>query len=299
MVSAAAQASSAVPAPAPLVAFDDAAILRAICGADDAVTEGYGLGCTRCPSFTGLSTYAKPRTRDDGRRITLWDLKQVWRGHFTDPGVEQAALSFHGYDCEHETDGHGGVLLVEHRGSSIAIVRYDRGFTPLDCAAGTGKGGRTRLFCALSGERRPRSGLVRDEAIQYFIVRDWLRPQDDVLGGLYDNADAACDDADWQGYFTYERRELSFTDSSGDGEPDARIAIEQAFFTGPKAYQLRAACDDAGPSPRVQLMFEQRIDRYTEPRLEPAVLEFTSAQGDWLPSPSTKALLQRMASLTP
>jgi hypothetical protein len=288
------RASSATTALAPAtpVPFDDQAILAAICGSNNVVPPP-DTGCLRCPAFTTLALQGQAPTPNDQNRV-LFSLGQSWRGSFTQPNVEQAALSFYQGFCEPGPwTGLGSMIVMQRGASGLEIAHHDRAFRPEQCLAAESTNGLTQLLCRVSQRR---SYGVSDR--QAVVVHDWTRTVDATVVELVSSVRSACDEElKRPGYASYVLRKFAWVDANNDAHPDVTISIAYALFKGKKAEGLRAACRGRNPRPRVLMMPDQLAEYFADQFLKDATLQFTWSEAGWEPAPETRTLLDAFDEL--
>jgi len=287
-----APSAMAAVAPATPVPFDDQAILAAICGSNNIVPPPYA-GCLRCPEFTTFALQGQAPDPSDQNRA-LFSLDQSFRGSFTRPNVEQAALSFYQGFCEpSQWTGSGSMIVMQRGASGLDIAHHDRAFRPEECLASESSNGLTQLLCRVS--QRHTNGVSDSDAV---IVHDWTRPADATVVELVSSVHSACDEAlKRPGYANYVLRKFAWVDANNDAHPDVTISIGYALFSGNKADRLRAACSGPNPKPRVNMMPDQLAQYFADKFLKDATLQFTWSETGWEPAPQTRTLLDAFDKL--
>jgi len=122
---------------APVAQKVDRGAMRAVCESNGAVSIGPsgGFQCDVCPSYTDFH----------GNRKESFELKKVFRGHFSTTAHEQALLVLGG--CENHADGFGGSAMLTREGAGWKRVGYFKAFKPSSCLSFKGRDGLERLAC--------------------------------------------------------------------------------------------------------------------------------------------------------
>jgi hypothetical protein len=105
----------------------------------------------------------------------------IWRGRFTDPKLEQGAVTLFG--CEPHAYNYGGTVLVERVATGARFIAYDQGWVPDDCLSHLLSDARTVLLCS--------SSWAREVTVSYVEVRDWTRKESDTVMDVVSDKSAA------------------------------------------------------------------------------------------------------------
>jgi hypothetical protein len=280
--------------------FDDAAILEGVCGSDNVSTGTPG--CCKCPSFTSEST--EENTCDSAAPgETPFKLDAIRRGNFTEPNLEQAAVTM--FACEPHANNFGGTVLVERVRAGARFTRYDQGWAPGDCLSHSSSDGRTVLLCSGS--------WAREVTMSWLYVRDWTRNGYDMVMQLDDDKNCACNPQACGGRqqkVTHAAiKSFAWSAAAGNPYPAVVAEIEYAVFEGPSlSTHKNVYCGitpdklqrrmKLGPTHEERLQLRAEIAAQSAAALAPylmkAFLEFRWNNGQWVGSPDAERVLAQM-----
>ncbi len=246
--------------------LSDAVVLAAVCGEGNVTISKESKGCKECPAFLGVDTvHEEPQI--------AFAVKVIQRGSFTGPGVEQAAVTLWGCGMW------GGTALVELQDDHVTFLRYEDGFSPVECRPQANADGRTLLLCR---EGQARQGMI----VTTVLVRDFAIPWDtnrpnalldakDTIGNL---CDMTTDDEDGP-WFDFSMLSFDWTFLKGDRVPDVLIKVRYSTLAG-RAGPHRKHCSAMTP--------------YLKARRKGADLTFEGNGQGWLPTPATGNTMSKL-----
>jgi hypothetical protein len=252
------------PSPSPAQA---ATLLQSICPRSaqpaDSKTPGSLPGCKSCPDFTTDGALQPGLAIHD-----YFGIQTIIQGSFTAPGAVEAVASFKG--CEPHAENYGGSILLAKSGDSWSIVRYVQALITTACRPYRLQNGRDLLLC----DEQNRHPQESRQTISVIDLSNPKRAPGQSVFGVVNTSGANGPTAVWG---SIDRATLA--DRNGDGTPDLTLEITVG----------QGACTTDGGS---------CLGDYSDAIIQKYTLDFLfhSDSGAFLPAPSSRATVDRLAS---